>query len=85
MREAILWSEHKLKQDLQGRKIPSKQMTLNEFAAGFFSKEDPLGFRMRNEKRNKIYSEHYYFAHQSRLDNYILPEYGGSLVSALGL
>jgi len=38
---------------------------------------------MRNEKRNRHYTDNYYFQHQARLDNYILPEFGDFLLTSL--
>ena len=79
--EAVLWAEKKLKEDL-GVTVTKKNLTFKEFATGFFS-EDSQGFRKRNEKRKKFYSDHYYKAHQGRLDNYIIHRFGSFLLSAL--
>ncbi|MCF7940077.1 MAG: site-specific integrase [Spirochaetia bacterium] len=79
--EAVLWAERKLKEDL-GSTVTKKDVTLKEFATGFFS-EDSQGYRKRNEKRKKFYSDHYYKAHQGRLDNYIIPRFGMFLLSAI--
>ncbi len=69
MTEAVLWAEKKLLNDI-GITSQKKDLTLKEFADGFFT-EDRQGYRKRNEKRNKYYTDMYYVAHQSRLDNYI--------------
>lgn len=68
---------------MQSNSTVRKNITLKEFSTDFFSESDPQGFRLRNEKRNRQYTIHYYNAHQSRLDNYIIPEFGDYLISAI--
>jgi len=82
MTHAVLWAENKMEQDLKRKSVKSK-ITLNEFASEFFTGKDPHGFRLRNEKRNRIYSYEYYFTHQARLINYILPKFGDYLMDAI--
>lgn len=60
-----------------------KEKTLSEFAEGFFSPEDPHGYRHRLERRNVYYGDAYFKAHQARLDNYILPTHGQYLLTAI--
>lgn len=60
-----------------------KPTTLDEFAKGFFLPEDPHGYRHRLERRNVFYGDTYFQAHQSRLDNYILPAHGKYLLTAI--
>jgi len=81
MTEAVLWAEKKLLNDI-GITSQKKDLTLKEFADGFFI-EDKQGYRKRNEKRNKYYTDMYYVAHQSRLDNYIIPKFGDFLLSVI--
>lgn len=60
-----------------------KPTTLGEFAKGFFSPEDPHGYRHRLERRNVFFSDAYFKAHQARLDNYIIPAHGKFLLSSI--
>lgn len=80
MQQAILWAQAKLKQD-----IPSVdgKTTLAEFATGFFDKEDPLGFRHRQERRGYNHDDMYYERKAGYLRNYILPAHGGYLINAI--
>lgn len=54
----------------------NKDITLNEFAKGFFTAKDPYGFKRRNEQRGYHYSESYYEQKQALLEHYILPAHG---------
>ena len=82
MKEAVLWAEKKLEEDLKG--ISKKRnFTLNEFAAGFFSPEDPYNWRKRQESRNHFYEDSFYEQHASRLKTYILPFLGHYLLTAI--
>jgi len=79
-RDAILWAEeHRLNPE---QKVRNQQKTLKQFSEGFFT-EDPHKWRKRQEKKNKYFPDIYYKAHQSRLDNYILPEFGDILLPAI--
>jgi len=82
MKEAVLWAENKMEQDLKRKTVKSK-ITLNEFASEFFTEKDPHKYRLRNEKRNRKYSDDYYFGHQGRLNNYILPQFGQYLLDSI--
>lgn len=57
--------------------------TLREFAQGFFTCEDPRGFRKRLERRGSRYEEVFFQQHQARLDNYILPAHGDYLIGSI--
>lgn len=82
MKEAILWSEQKLGEELK-EGSPKKNLTLKEFAEGFFSPADPHGWKKRQELRNHYYEDSFYEQHASRLSNYILPAFGHYLISAI--
>ncbi len=77
--EAVLWAESQLKE----QHTTKDNMTLKEFACGFFSPDDPRGWRSRQYARNRIYKEQYYRANQSRLDRFILPKFGDMLISSI--
>ncbi len=79
MTEAVLFAESKMRDVSSDR----EDITLGKFAKNFFGPKDPHGYRHRNERRNVFYSDHYYQAHQSRLDNYILPAHGKFLLGAI--
>ncbi len=77
MTKAILFAESWLKKNGQGGlSDKNKDITLNEFAKGFFTAKDPYGFKRRNEQRGYFYSESYYEQKQALLDHYILPAHG---------
>ncbi|MGP1507486.1 MAG: tyrosine-type recombinase/integrase [Sphaerochaeta sp.] len=79
--EAILFAESFL---VNNGLVPiKKETTLSEFAKGFFTEEDPHGYRHRLERRNHFYDEGFFERHQARLDNYILKSHGGYFLSAL--
>jgi hypothetical protein len=78
----VLWAEAQLK----NYGLPTTndyEPTLAEFASGFFTPEDPHGFRKRNERRHHDFPESYYSGLQARLDNWILPKHGHFLLSGL--
>jgi hypothetical protein len=81
--EAIQWAEKRIHDDFQSQHSNRNVMTLRQFSLDFFTAKDPQGYRLRNEKRNRNYTEHYYYAHQSRLDGYILPKFGEYLLPAI--
>ena len=60
-----------------------KDMTLRQFADGFFTEADPHGYRHRLLRRDTLYQASYFQMHQARLDNYILKAHGSYLLSAL--
>ncbi len=80
MAEAVLWADTQLKGE---GSISKHQLTLKEFAAGFFSSSDPHRWRVRKERKNKFHKETFYTSHQSRLDRYIIPALGGRLLTSL--
>jgi hypothetical protein len=55
MTDAVLWAEHKLRDDMQSNSTVRKNITLKEFSTDFFSDSDPQGFRLRNEKKPPLY------------------------------
>lgn len=79
-RDAIRWAEDH--RDNPDRRVRHNQKALKQFADGFFVK-DPHKWRKRQEKKNKDFPDIYYKAHQGRLDNYILPEFGEMLLPAI--
>jgi integrase len=79
-RDAILWCENYLNNS--GNIVKNKIPTLRAFASDFFI-DDPHGWRKRQERKNKQHADVYYSTHQGRLDNYILPEFGDTLISAI--
>ena len=83
MGEAVRWAEEKLRNDMIGTSGLQKPKTLREFADGLFTPADPIGLKMRNIRRNRDYLPVYYEAHQARLENYILPEFGNFLNSEI--
>lgn len=58
-------------------------ITLKEFAKDFYLRTDEKSIRVRNERHNNYYSETYYKQHQSRLVNYILPEFGSYQINKI--
>ena len=60
-----------------------RDLTLRQFAEGFFGPEDPHGYRHRLERRGTFYLPSYYEQHAGRLDKYILKAHGGWLLSAI--
>lgn len=79
--EAVLFAEAKLKEDLYG--LGRSELTLQQFAEGFFTEADPYKLRMRDRKYGKNYAPYYYYQKQGFLDNYILPRFGRYLVSGI--
>ena len=59
------------------------EVTLAQFADGFFTPADPHGYRHRLERRDTFYQPSYYEQHQGRLDKYILKAHGRYLISAI--
>lgn len=60
-----------------------KELTLSEFAKGFFTSSDPHGYRHRLERRDTFYEQSYYDGHESRLNKHILKAHGGYLISSI--
>lgn len=54
-----------------------------DYADGFFTTKDPRGFRRMNKLKNRHYEESYYEDHQARLDNFIMPRFGTTQLSAI--
>ena len=82
-REAILFAESILEKDWRLINKKPENITLRRFARNFFGPTDPKGIRERNELRNRNYDELYYKNHQARLNNYILPAFGGYSLTAI--
>ncbi|MGB4405577.1 MAG: tyrosine-type recombinase/integrase [Sphaerochaeta sp.] len=79
MVEAIKFAEAELvSTKITTGKIP----TIREFSRGLFT-EDRYGHKRRNERRNLIFKDIYYKAHQGRMDNYIIPMFGDYLINSL--
>jgi len=62
---------------------PAKSMTFREFATGFFSPEDPRGYRHWNLKHGKKYQDDHYVQQQAFLDNYLIPKFGDYLIDSI--
>lgn len=76
---AILFARAKMEQSTK----PKGEITLRQFADGFFTPADPHGYRHRLERRDTYYQMSYYEQHQGRLDNHILKAHGSYLLSAI--
>lgn len=76
---AVLFARAKMEETSK----PKGEITLRQFAEGFFSPSDPHGYRHRLERRDTFYQPSYYEQHQGRLDNHILPAHGSYLLSAI--
>lgn len=83
MIEAVVYAEAMLRKDFTLVERDQKKMTFGKFAQGFFTAADPHGFRKRNEAKNKHYEETFYFNHQGRLTNYIMPKFESYLLSSI--
>lgn len=80
MPSAVLWAEEYLRNaGVVQKTIP----TLSVFARDFFVRTDPQSFQARQKAFGHEYSWRYYRDKQGHLDNYILPAFGGYLVTAL--
>ncbi len=77
--DAIRWAEANRRDEI---KVNRKITTLNEFAKGFFVPGNELWFK-RLKRKKKTYASDYFRAHQGRLDNYILPEFGSRLITSI--
>jgi len=77
--DAIRWAEANRRDEI---KVHHKIPTLNEFAKGFFVPGNELWMK-RLKRKKKTYASDYFKAHQGRLDNYILEEFGCRLISSL--
>ena len=77
--DAVRWAESNKTGSVR---IHSKIPTLNEFAKGFFVPGNELWIK-RLKRKKKTYASDYFRAHQGRLDNYILPEFGSRLISSI--
>lgn len=80
MTEAVLWAEDYIRRDLQ---ITRTDVTLREFATGFYDKDDPQNFRRRNSQYNREFDETYYEKRQGYLRNYILPRFGDQVLDSI--
>ena len=77
--DAIRWAEAKKDGSLRvHKKIP----TLNDFAKDFFVPGNELWMK-RLKRKKKTYASDYFRAHQGRLENYILPEFGSRLITSI--
>lgn len=81
MTKAVLWAENRLNEEM-GLGV-DKTMTLARFAKGFFTEEDPQGYRHRNMRRGAEFRPSYYEKKQAQLDNYIIPAHGSYLLTAI--
>lgn len=77
--DAIRWAEAKKDGSVQ---IHKKILTLNDFASGFFVPGNDLWMK-RLKRKKKTYASDYFKAHQGRLNNYILTEYGRRLITSI--
>lgn len=83
MRKAIVFAETMLREDWHHFDRENYKMTFGEYAKDFFTDEDPRDFRKKKEAKNKHYDAKFYFNHQARLDEYIMPKFGSYLRSSL--
>lgn len=71
--DAIKWAEDYLEQEgIKRSAVPS----LQEYAEGFFLREDPASLRHRDRAFKKEKRPRWYVQSQAYLDNYILPRFG---------
>lgn len=68
---------------MERQKNIEREITLRDFADGFFTASDPRGYRHRLERRDTHYQPHFFRQMQGILDNYILKENGSFLLSAI--
>jgi hypothetical protein len=77
--DAIRWAESNRDAAGQVRKeIP----TFKQFSDGFFVPGNEFWMK-RLKRKKKTYASDYFNAHLGRLDNYILEEFGGRLISSI--
>lgn len=67
MRKIIVFAETMLREDWHKFDKENYKMTFDEYAKGFFTDEDPRGFRKKKEAKNKHYDAKFYFNHQAML------------------
>ncbi|MDC7234544.1 MAG: tyrosine-type recombinase/integrase [Spirochaetales bacterium] len=77
--DAIRWAEANREAAGQIRK---KIPTLKQFADGFFVPGNEFWMK-RLMRKKKSFASDYFRAHQGRLDNYIIPEFGSRLISSI--
>lgn len=70
----------------EGR-VPGKgrNILLGQFASGFFSPADPMGYRRRRARLGKDNDEHSYAQRQGWLDNYIMPRFADVALADIGI
>jgi integrase len=73
--DAIKWAEKQIRRKFDGTP------TLEEFAKDFFTRTDRHSFRALCTRKNRHLSESYYTSMNGRLKNYILPKFGGELIT----
>ena len=69
------WCEDYIISQGKADKYLGGKMTLGRFSSGFFSKEDPRGYRKRRELMGKALQDKDYNQREGFLENYILPEF----------
>lgn len=80
MAGAVLFAENFLEKELQK---PSREETLRTFSKDFFKESDPKGFRNRQARRGKTYSDYFFKSQQALLENYIIPRFGDYLLNSI--
>jgi len=79
-KDAVVWAENNKDGSYLSTNV--KVPTLKEFADGFFVPGNELWMK-RLSRKKKTFASDYFKAHQGRLDNYIMPEYGSRLVTSI--
>jgi len=77
--DAIRWAEANREESGQTRK---KIPTLKQFSNGFFFPGNEFWMK-RLKRKKKTFASDYFKAHQGRLDNYILEEFGSRLINSI--
>lgn len=62
-----------------------EKMLFGQFASGFFSDADPMGYRKRRTALGKSGDERSYRQKQGRLDNYIMPRFRNMAISDISV
>lgn len=83
MRKAVVFAESMLRQDWQQFEKDKNRITFGEFAKDFYTEADPHNFRKSKEAKNRKFEDTFYSDHQGRLDNYLMPKFGGYLLLSL--
>ena len=83
MRKAVVFAESMLRQDWQQFEKDKNRITFGEYAKDFYTDSDPHNFRKSKEAKNRNYEDTFYSDHQGRLENYLMPKFGGYLLLSM--